>query len=200
MQVHPEQVLRLPSSIVTIGALDGVHYGHQMLIKSAKTRAVFFGVPLVVYTFDPPPKVMFNKVQQLTSLDEKLRRLSMLGVDDVVVASFNERYMTRSAESFLQELNEMNPMEIWTGPDFHFGKNKQGNNQTLMEQFSVQVVNPVRCRNGEIISSSRIRSLLKQHKYNEAKRILGWPLEGNKKLLTSVGTYQNRFLKGEYQW
>lgn len=180
MQIHPCQSLCLSSSIVTIGALDGVHLGHQALIGQAKRRANIIGLPLVVYTFDPPPKVYFKGKQQLTTIDEKLHRLAQLGVDHVVVAPFNEQYLNRTASSFIAELSHLKPMEIWTGPDFQFGKNKQGNIQILQKQFEVQVIYPVRCDLGEVISSSRIRSLIEQKRYLEASRLLGWSIPVNK--------------------
>ncbi|WP_147534233.1 FAD synthetase family protein [Bacillus marasmi] len=178
MQIHPVHALHLFSSIVTVGALDGVHLGHQALINGAKCRANSLGVPLVVYTFDPPPKVLFQGVQPLTTIYEKLSRLELLGVDHTVVAPFNEQYVNRSAESFLHELSQFMPVEIWSGPDFHFGKNKRGDIQTLKEKYEVQVVSPVRCQQGEAISSSRIRRLTSQKRYMEADVLMGWSVQG----------------------
>lgn len=172
--VHSDQSLHLPASVLTIGALDGVHMGHQTLINTAKKRAKELNVPLVVYTFDPPPKVYFLNKRFLTTLPEKLKRLSILGANHVVVASFDSDYVQRDASSFLDELQGLNPMEIWTGSDFHFGKNKQGNVHTLCDRFSVHVLDPVRCYQGEIISSSRIRTLIEEKRFLEAELLLGW--------------------------
>ncbi|WP_251033792.1 hypothetical protein [Bacillus sp. ISL-75] len=61
MRVLKDKTLKLTASVLTIGALDGVHKGHQTLIIGAKMRARKFNVPLVVYTFDPPPQVYFKK-------------------------------------------------------------------------------------------------------------------------------------------
>lgn len=174
MIVHSDQSLHLPAAVLTIGALDGVHIGHQTLINMAKRRAEELKVPLVVYTFDPPPKVYFLNKKFLTTLPEKLKRLSILGADHVVVASFDSGYLNREASSFLAELSLLNPMEIWTGPDFHFGKNKQGDVSTLKERFTVHVLEPVRCRLGDIVSSSRIRTLIEEKRYLEAELLLGW--------------------------
>lgn len=60
MSVHPAETLKLPTSVVTVGAFDGVHRGHQALIRRAGDSAARFGVPLVVYTFDPPPRAFFR--------------------------------------------------------------------------------------------------------------------------------------------
>ncbi|AGK53302.1 FAD synthetase family protein [Bacillus sp. 1NLA3E] len=176
MHIHSDQSLQLPASVMTIGALDGVHYGHQSLIKSAKKRAIDLGVPLVVYTFDPPPRVFFSNVRLLTPLPDKIKRLRILGVDHVVVAPFDIEYVNRNVCSFLEELTDLNPLEVWAGTDFHFGKNRAGNIFTLRNHFVVRVLEPVRCSMGEIISSSRIRSLMNQNLFNEAEQLLGWKM------------------------
>ncbi|WP_050979088.1 FAD synthetase family protein [Bacillus methanolicus] len=174
MRIHTERTLQLPASVLTIGALDGVHLGHQTLISRAKERAKELEVPLVVYTFDPPPRVYFKNTLLLTPLTEKIKRLRFLGVDHVIVASFDADYVTRGASSFLDELTDLNPLEIWAGPDFQFGRNKEGNINTLRERFTVHVLDPIRCDLGEIISSSRIRTLMMQDMLYQAERLLGW--------------------------
>ncbi|PGT76581.1 FAD synthetase family protein [Bacillus sp. AFS040349] len=174
MIVHEEKTLKLPLSILTIGALDGVHRGHQTLISRAKKRALEFGVPLVVYTFDPPPRVFFRNTIQLTTLNEKLEKLRLLGVDHVVVASFDKNYVGTEVGSFLDEIGGLNPLEIWEGQDFHFGKNREGNINTLKERFNVRVLEPMRCSSGEVISSSRIRLLISEKMIAQAEQLLGW--------------------------
>lgn len=175
LRVLKDKTLKLSASVLTIGALDGVHKGHQTLISRAKMRARKFNVPLVVYTFDPPPRVYFNKsTLLLTPLAEKIKWLSLLGVDYVIVAPFNANFMEREVHSFLTELADLNPLEIWEGHDFQFGKNREGNVDTLRKHFSVQVLEPIRCNSGEIISSSRIRILIKEGMVSQAKQLLGW--------------------------
>ncbi|OIK14980.1 FAD synthetase [Bacillus sp. MUM 116] len=176
MQTVVEGALQLPASVLTIGALDGVHKGHQALIKTAKERATELGVPLVVYTFDPPPRVYFKNAMLLSSLPEKLLKLESLGVDFCIIAPFNEHYMTKEVSSFISEITELNPVEIWEGPDFHFGKNREGTIDTLQKYFSVKIMQSLRCPSGEIISSSRIRTLFKENKQVQAEQLLGWNL------------------------
>src|SRR5258708_5486599 len=81
MRAHLPGGLRLGASVVTIGAFDGVHRGHQALICAAIAKADSLGTPSVAVTFDPPPKAHFAGAAILTAIDEKLRRLAMLGVD-----------------------------------------------------------------------------------------------------------------------
>jgi riboflavin kinase/FMN adenylyltransferase len=174
LQIHAASHLCLPASVLTIGALDGIHAGHQKLIYHARERAASFKVPLVVYTFDPPPRVYFQHTLLLTPLVEKLERLEALGVDHVIVASFDAVYIGRGVGIFLNELSALNPKEIWVGSDFRFGSNRDGDIHALAESFTVRILDPVRCSSGKIISSSRIRMLLTQGARSEAQELLGW--------------------------
>ncbi|WP_371878471.1 FAD synthetase [Geobacillus proteiniphilus] len=165
--------LFLPSSIVTIGAFDGVHLGHQALIRKVVERAKTFGIPAVVYTFDPPPRCYFQKVPMLTPPDEKLKRLKHLKVDYAILARFDEAYLSRSAESFIEELQMLNPVEIWVGRDFRFGRNRAGGLDELSAVFNVKTIDPICCNCGETISSTRIRSLIAAGRLEEARELLG---------------------------
>ncbi|MFK9093535.1 FAD synthetase [Bacillus salipaludis] len=173
MEIHTQGTLKLPKSVLTIGALDGVHRGHQALLLKTKERAEKFGVPFVVYTFDPPPKVFFKKCQMITTLDEKLNRLEMLGAEHVIVGKFNEAFTMQTVSSFIEELQLINPVEIWEGPNFQFGKDRKGSIDDLRASFHVGVLNPLQCEQGELISSTRIRSLLQQGNFSLAKTLLG---------------------------
>jgi len=169
---HPHELF-LSSSVLTVGAFDGVHLGHQALIRKVVERARRFRVPSVVYTFDPPPRCYLKNMPMITSIDEKLKRLEKLGVDYVIVACFDERYISRSATSFIEELRTLNPAEIWVGRDFRFGRNRQGSIDELGSAFYVRTMDPICCDSGEVISSTRIRSLISIGRWKEAKKLLG---------------------------
>lgn len=173
MEIHTPGTLKLPVSVLTIGALDGIHRGHQALLLKAKERAEKLGVPFVVYTFDPPPKVFFKGCRQLMSVEEKLRRLDMLGADYVIVGSFDEAFTKKEVSEFITELKELNPIEIWEGPNFLFGKDRKGTIEVLRHYFKVEVLHPLTCEQGEMISSSRIRGLLELENYQQAEQLLG---------------------------
>ncbi|WP_248923915.1 FAD synthetase family protein [Paenibacillus hamazuiensis] len=178
MHVHAARSLRLPGSVLTIGAFDGVHKAHRELIATARSRADECGVPLVVYTFDPPPKVFFQHTLMLTSREEKLSRLKALGVDHAIVAPFNADYVSRGSAVFIEELEMLNPVEIWEGSDFRFGRDRDGGIDTLREKFAVCILDPVVCQAGCVISSSRIRALIENKQWSEAEHLLGWPVSG----------------------
>ncbi|AXI00235.1 FAD synthetase [Sporosarcina sp. PTS2304] len=165
--------LELNQSVVTIGAFDGIHRGHQALIKNAKARADSYGVPLVVYTFDPPPKVYFQNQSILTPLSEKKKFLEELGVSYTVFASFDQTYASRSVKEFIDELRLVNPQEVWVGPEFNFGKGKSGSIVDLAEHFTAFQHPVVTCPEGEVISSTRIRELFKHQNIEQAYYLLG---------------------------
>ena len=173
MRLHGEGGLRLDASVVAIGAFDGVHRGHQSVIRQAVATARALGVPAVVYTFDPPPKAVFAGARVLTPIEEKLRRMAGLGVHHAVVAGFDRAYASRPAASFLDELSALHPAEVRVGADFRFGAGRAGDVTMLRRHFHVSVVDSVRCESGEIISSTRIRNLIARGDTGLASHLLG---------------------------
>ncbi len=176
MKVVAPDAMRLDASVVAIGAFDGVHRGHQEVLRRSRLRAWSLDVPLVVYTFDPPPRVYFQGVRQLTSLEEKLRRISAFLPDVVVVARFDRAYASRSAKVFIRELFGLGAREVFVGEDFRFGRGRRGDVELLGRYFWVHVVEAV--GEGERISSSRIRELLAVGREEEAVELLGWSYGG----------------------
>ncbi|AVO37491.1 FAD synthetase [Pukyongiella litopenaei] len=165
-------VPRLDASIVTLGAFDGVHSGHQALISGAVSRARASGVPSVVCTFDPPPKVFFGRAAQLCPLAEKLARISALAPDHVVVFSFDETLRSMTPAAFMARLSRLSPQEIRVGGDFRFGAKQAGDVDLLATRFPVRIEPPVCCTAGEVVSSTRIRGLLEQGRHAAAEALL----------------------------
>lgn len=174
MESHVYSSLELPQSIVAIGAFDGVHRGHQVVIRQAVQRGRKLKVPSVVYTFDPPPRVYFQGARMLTTVDEKLAKIEKLGARHSVVARFDEVYARCSANKFIDCLSKLNPVEIMVGGDFRFGKDRLGNIALLEKYFKVRVTKPVCCSQGGVISSSRIRQLISEGEVNLSNALLGW--------------------------
>ena len=164
----------LTASVVAIGAFDGVHRGHQVLLRQMVQEARQHRVPAVVYTFDPPPRVALCGAAQLTSLEEKVTRLKACGVDVAVVASFDETFRNRPPLDFIRELQRLRPLQVHVGQDFRFGQRRAGDVTLLSRHFSVQTLAPVACTEGEVISSTRVRNLLAAGEYAEAQMLLGW--------------------------
>lgn len=164
----------LSACALAIGAFDGVHKGHQKLINRMIVSARELGVPSVVYTFDPVPKVFFGAAHPIISLPEKLDRLSSLGIDDIVVANFDEAYRTRDASEFIEEIGLFNPQIVWVGRDFRFGACKSGDPDLLHRYFETRVFPQYCCGDGEPISSTRIRALTRSGYYDAASELQGW--------------------------
>ncbi|MBM7714105.1 riboflavin kinase/FMN adenylyltransferase [Bacillus thermophilus] len=173
MKVFRENELILKSSVVSIGAFDGLHRGHQTLIKRVVKRARELDVPSVVYTFDPPPRVYFQSERMLTSIEEKMALIKELNVDFTIVAHFNRHYASRPPLEFIKELRLLGARDIWVGPDFRFGKDKEGSVEWLSEYLKVNIHPVVTCEQGKRISSTRIRKLLQKNDWIKVRDLLG---------------------------
>ncbi|SDE05525.1 FAD synthetase [Bradyrhizobium brasilense] len=171
---HRDGELVLDACVVTIGAFDGVHRGHQELLRQTIVAARRRGIAAVVYTFDPPPKVYFGRAEPLISLREKLERIATFAPDHVVVADFNQVYVRRTALDFLAELQLLRPRQVIVGEDFRFGSCKGGTALLLRQHFNTRILPPVRCGNGEIVSSSRIRALRRSGLAATAATLENW--------------------------
>lgn len=173
IETHAEGILTLPGSVIAIGAFDGVHQGHQAVIREAVKRAKILGVPSLIYTFDPPPRFYFQGVRILTTVEEKLVLLDKLEVDHVVIARFDEFYTMRPPIDFIEDLKKFSPIEIIVGSDFRFGGNREGDIQLLEQYFQIRVNQPVCCSKGKVISSTRIRNLILTGNIQESLSLLG---------------------------
>lgn len=174
IRFHRERELRLAASVMTIGAFDSVHRGHQELIRQTVNAARSDKLPAVVYTFDTPPKVFFREAEPLTSLADKLARIAAFRPDHIVVARFDQDYACRTAGEFIAELGELNPRLILVGDDFRFGSCKTGNVAVLRRHFHTCTLPPVRCRDGVVVSSTRIRRLRSAGRLAAAAALEGW--------------------------
>jgi len=167
-------VAGLAGSVVTIGALDGVHLGHQALIQAAIDAGRALGLPVVVWTFDPPPKVFFGRAPLLMSPVEKVVRIASMGVDHIILSRFDAAFRARTAEEFLEDLMSMNPAEAWVGDDFRFGAGQKGDRAMLEARVPVRLLDPVACGKGQRISSSRIRTHWQKGEFHRVKELIGW--------------------------
>lgn len=173
---------------LTIGNFDGVHLGHQALIRGLRERAAQQSGQTQVLTFWPHPRVVLGHVSEaflLTSQAEKQRQLQNTGVDLVVTLPFDQELADMSAEKFLEQMAAtLEPAGLLVGPEFRLGKNRQADFtaiQDLCEKMGIacETFTPLRL-GGEVISSNRIRARLIEGEAEEAARLLGRPfsLEG----------------------
>ena len=176
----------LVDSAVTIGSFDGVHLGHRKIISSMLETARRHALRSVVVTFEPHPRLVLDSsggspLEVLTTLDEKVVQIADLGVDLLVVVHFTPELATWSSESFAEYLllGVLSAKSVTVGYDHGFGRNRSGSGKTLAELgaisgFDVQVIDELRV-DGEHVSSTRIRKLLKCGQIAEANRFLGVP-------------------------
>jgi len=195
--IHGIQQLkkRLTHPVVTIGNFDGVHRGHQMIIKTAIEQARARKGVCVAYTFRPHPQVALNpaaQIQLLSTYEEKLRILEALGVDITIEEPFSREFSTVAPEQFFKDvlLRQISAEAIVVGYDFGFGKERKGQLDilvTLCRQSGVEltVIQPQKT-DGEVASSSRVR----QH-------LLGGQIESATHLLNRHFSYRGVVVKGD---
>ncbi len=168
-------------AVVTIGSFDGVHRGHQGLVRRLVECSRREGLSAGLITFHPHPSAVLTPhapTLYLTALEEKVSLLEELGLDWVAVLSFTDRLARTPARDFMRmSLERFNLRIVWVGDDFALGYRRRGDVHALREMgremgFRVHVVAPV--TNGEArISSTRIRALLFDGRVEDAARLLG---------------------------
>jgi len=173
--------LQLPSLSVAIGFFDGVHLGHQEVIKAAIKTALKEGLKSGVITFNPSPKEVLGKnpeaVTYITLLDDKREILDNMGLDYMFIIPFTKELASLLPEDFVDTyLIPLNIKHVAAGFDFTYGKFGKGNMDTLKEHakghFSVTKIGKVE-EQDQKISSTLIRSLIKEGKTIEVPSYLG---------------------------
>jgi riboflavin kinase / FMN adenylyltransferase len=171
------------STVVTIGMFDGVHRGHQEIIHIAHEKARERNLRCVVFTFDRHPLEVISPGDHpklLSSSAQKLRLFEEMDVDIVLMAHFNEEFSIISAKRFAEELllGRLGAREVVLGENFRFGKGGEGN-VTFLAKFGadhgiiVEAV-PLLRENGDVISSTLIRSMIEKGDVEDARGRLGW--------------------------
>lgn len=170
--------------VVAMGNFDGVHLGHQQVIRWALNEAQKQNGVAVVYTFRPHPRTVLSPDTQmplLTTYDQRLELLQRLGVALVVEEPFDSLFSKMEAADFVQNvlLNQLKAKSIVVGYDFSFGRGRHGHLDLLQSlcqaaQVNLKVVPPFQV--GEtVVSSSKIRAMLLAHQLKEASELLGYP-------------------------
>jgi len=171
-------------SVVCIGAFDGLHLGHQALVRHAVARARVLDVPALALSFEPLPREFFaagDPPPRLLLPRAKVEGLLALGVDAVGLLRFDARLSALSAEEFAAQVlvESLGASEIWVGPEFRFGKGRCGDLALLQRMggecgFVAGEIPPVHL-DGERVSSTRIRAALQAGDFTTAARLLGRP-------------------------
>lgn len=176
-------------SVVTIGAYDGVHLGHQQVIRQVRDKARDLGCESIVVTFDKHPAAVVrpeSAPKLLTDINQKLELLAATGVDATFIVTFNDEQAHESPADFVVRVlvNGLGARLVVVGEDFHFGYRRAGNVAMLRElgrqhDFEVTPIQllPRPDENGEPVSSTAIRHALDQGQVEIAAKLLGRPFE-----------------------
>lgn len=177
--IHDLPKFRNP--VLTIGSFDGVHQGHQKIIKNVVDTARSVDGESILLTFEPHPRKIIQPDQPLgllSSLEEKITRITAEGIDHIVVIPFSRDFSMMNAENYVLDFlyNTFLPHTIIIGYDHHFGHNRSGNIQTLKEMLpaSVRVIEIEEQLIHEAdVSSTKIRKAIIKGHISEATAMLG---------------------------
>ncbi|MDR1313106.1 MAG: riboflavin biosynthesis protein RibF [Deltaproteobacteria bacterium] len=195
MQIVPDWLAGPPGprlrTVLTVGAFDGLHLGHQFLVERVVRGARDRGISALVLTFEPHPLSVLSPAaapEVLTTFEQKAEILEGLGVDALGRLVFNEALSDTGPREFLEKavFGPTDAAEIVTGPDFRFGRGAEGHFGLLSSWAKARGISVEACRaqtapGGESLSSSRLRGLLKVGHVESAAKILGrnYRLEGD---------------------
>lgn len=170
--------------VLTIGAFDGIHLGHQQLIRKVGELAQGYSLPSAILSFEPTPREYFARTSppsRLTRFREKVDALCGLGVDRFICARFNEALRCMEPEGFIRDVlvHALGARHVVVGHDFKFGKNLSGRVETLRSAgavlgFEVTEVPPFEL-DGCRVSSSSVREALGRGDLAAASKLLGRP-------------------------
>ncbi|NHN28334.1 bifunctional riboflavin kinase/FAD synthetase [Paenibacillus sp. S3N08] len=190
----PSSSSAMKPQVLAIGEFDGVHRGHQEVIKRARERADSLHISASIMTFHPHPREVLGQCKYtnlLTPVMAKMQLLEQLGVDDTYLVSFNPAFMQVTPEEFVE--NMLIPMQVNTvivGFDFTFGYRGAGTPDDLCElaqgRFAVEVIRPFH-QNGYKVSSTMVRHHLNSGEIEQANALLGRPYSIIGKVVTGDG-------------
>ncbi|WP_163530640.1 bifunctional riboflavin kinase/FAD synthetase [Halobacillus ihumii] len=177
----PKHDLHLEPSSVAVGFFDGVHKGHQEVIKTAQDKAKELGIQTAVMTFDPHPSVVLNKKIQharyITPLSEKQEILEAMGIHYLFIVRFDQSLAALPPEKFVDDyFVELNIKHVVAGFDFSYGHKGKGSMETLPQhakgRLTYTVVDRIDQEHTKV-SSTRIRDLLKKGNVSSVNELLG---------------------------
>lgn len=177
-----EEIKNIQETVVALGNFDGVHKGHQELIKRTVKSAKMAGLKSGVFTFANHPKnVLAGRpvIKNILYLEDKAKIIQGLGVDYLFSLEFNESIQYLSAEDFIQKLltSAFKMREAYCGFNYRFGYKAEGTPETLIrtgmrDGFGIHVLEPYKI-DGNLVSSSFIRKLIAAGRVGECKKYMG---------------------------
>ena len=177
-------------SIILIGNFDGLHLGHQKLFKLAKNFKRKYSLKIGVLTFEPVPKMFFNKKIKnfrISNQQQKIKLLNKLSVDFVITKRFDKKFSKTKSIDFIKKIlsNKLNAKFVFVSNNFRFGNNREGDVKQLIKFENLcnyKIIKPKPLLNKKkIVSSTLIRVYLEKGKLKEANKLLGrnWSIQGS---------------------
>ena len=179
-----DDVQRDDNCILTTGTFDGVHLGHQSIIKTLHKSVSYQNESVTIVTFEPHPQFVIkspnrNDLRLLTTIEEKISILQALKIDRLIILPFDSTFAQLSSQEFIENIlvNKIGFKKIIIGYDHAFGRDRQGNYEILARvsrkyNYSIIVLSPFSL-DGVIISSTKIRKLLLNGDVERAAKYLG---------------------------
>ena len=184
---NPSDVPKSSPLVITQGTFDGVHLGHQKVLKHVVDLAKEQNTQSLLITYHPHPRLVVEpnnrELRMLSSIEEKAEAVFALGIDYVLVLPFTQEFSQLSPEAFVADIlvKQLNVHTIVIGYDHHFGINRSGDFNTLVRlskefNFSVQEI-PASTIDEIAVSSTRIRKALSNNGLDEANQLIGRPYQ-----------------------
>ena len=177
------------SSVIAIGNFDGLHLGHQKVIREAKQKAKKNNLPFGVMTFEPVPVMFFNKYNKdhrINSLQQKKNQFKKFKLDFLIIIKFNKKFSSLPAEDFIRKIiyKKTKCKYLYVSKNFKFGFKRQGNIQTLKKyeklfNYKNIITKPYK-KNNITISSTYIRKKIRVGKIELVNKLLNrdWCIQG----------------------
>lgn len=182
---HIKDFKRLKSAVVTIGTFDGVHLGHQQIIKELVEKSNQNGAESVILTFFPHPRMILNpenhKLKMINTMAEKATILHQLGVDHLIITPFTRDFSNLTAEAYIKDvlIDQIGMREMVIGYDHRFGKDRSGGLPELKQFSDVYDYNVTEIAEEDVrdvaVSSTRIRTALSIGDVDTANDLMGHP-------------------------
>jgi riboflavin kinase/FMN adenylyltransferase len=180
-----EHLPSFKNAVITIGTFDGVHLGHQQIIKQLNEESAQIAGETVIITFHPHPRKIIaagkHDIKILNTLNEKIELLDEKGIDNLVVVPFNHSFSNQTATEYTENflVKKFHPHTIIIGYDHRFGKDRAGDYHLLEElglkyNYKVKEI-PEHILNEVIISSTKVREALLNNDTDTANKLLGYP-------------------------
>ena len=186
------------NSILLIGNFDGLHIGHQKLFKLAEKYKKKNNIKIGVLTFDPMPKMFFNKTLKnfkISNLKQKVSNFKNFKIDFVIIKKFDKKFSKINYISFIEKIifKKLQPKYIFVSNNFRFGNKREGDVKKLKffeKKYNFKIIKPKPLKKKtKIISSTLIRKMISNGKINNVNRFLdrNWSIDGKVRIGRKMG-------------